>query len=152
MAKEFTSVDEYIHALEDEKREAIESLREVILAKIPAGFKETMSYGMIGYVVPFDIYPSGYHCNTKLPLPFLNIAAQKNFVALYHMGLYADEQLMKWFVEAYPQYSDKKLDIGKSCIRFKKTADIPFALIGDLVSKMTVKRWIELYESNYKSK
>jgi hypothetical protein len=111
-----------------------------------------MNYGMIGYVIPHSLYPSGYHCDPKLPLPFMNIASQKNFVAVYHMGMYADQNLMDWFLDAYKQTSTKKLDMGKSCIRFKKMEDIPFALIGKLASKLTVQQWITLYESAFKKK
>jgi len=107
---------------------------------------------MIGYVVPHNIYPDGYHCDTKLPLPFISIASQKNFIALYHMGIYANPDLLEWFVKEYPNHSKYKLDMGKSCIRFKKTDQIPFQLIGQLVKKMTVDEWIGLYEKQYKSK
>jgi hypothetical protein len=106
---------------------------------------------MIGDVVPHSIYSNGYHCNPKFPLPFINIASQKNFVALYHMGIYADQTLYDWFVTEYPKHAKYKLDMGKSCIRFKKMDDIPYALIGELVEKMSVKAWIELYESKVKS-
>jgi len=111
-----------------------------------------MSYGMIGYVVPHSIYPEGYHCDTKLPLPFLSIASQKNFVAVYHMGIYADPELLNWFVGEYPKYCKRKLDMGKSCIRFKKLEEFPYQLIGELCAKMSAERWIEIYESNIKRK
>lgn len=143
-------VKEYINQLEGERKEAIEKLRKVILDNLPEGFQEVISYKMIGYVVPHSIYPNGYHCNTKLPLPFINIASQKSHVALYHMGIYANEGLMNWFTKEYPNHSNKKLDRGKSCIRFKKVEDIPYELIGDLVSKITVEDWISSYEENFK--
>jgi hypothetical protein len=108
-----------------------------------------MSYGMIGYVVPKSIYPSGYHCDTKLPLPFINLASQKNFIALYHMGIYADEKFLNWFVNEFPKHTKAKLDMGKSCIRFKKPEQIPFELIAELVSKISVQNWIDLYESKF---
>lgn len=142
--------EEYISQLEEERQIAISELRKVILKNIPKGFHEEMSYGMIGYVVPKSIYPNGYHCDTKLPLPFITIASQKNFIALYHMGIYMDEALMEWFVTEFPKHSNKKLDMGKSCIRFKNTDQLPLKLIGELVSKMTVKNWIALYESKLK--
>lgn len=144
------TIEEYIENLTEDRREAIEKLRVVIKENIPSGFEEMINYGMIGYVVPHTIYPSGYHCDPKLPLPFLNIASQKSHVAVYHMGVYANEDLMGWFVDEYPKYSKKKLNMGKSCIRFKKVEDIPYELIGELVSKMTVEDWITLYEKNIK--
>lgn len=139
--------DEYFASLPADRKNAMIELRKTILKNIPKGFKEVMSYGMIGYVVPHSTYPNGYHCDPKLPLPFLNIASQKNFIAVYHMGVYSDPKLLDWFVKEYPKHSKAKLDMGKSCIRFKKPAEIPFKLIGELVSKMTPKDWIERYES-----
>lgn len=128
----------------------MKQLRNVIVKNLPKGFREEMSYGMIGYVVPLSIYPDGYHCNPKLPLPFLTIASQKNYIAVYHMGIYADKKLMAWFSKEYPAYSGKKLDMGKSCIRFTSPDDIPYDLIGLLASKMTPKDWIVLYENNFR--
>ena len=125
-------------------------LRSVINENRPEGFEEKMSYGMIGWVVPHVLYPAGYHCDTKLPLPFMNIASQKNFVALYHMGNYSDKNLLYWFVNEYTAQSKVKLDMGKSCIRFKKPEHIPYDLIGELVRKMSVKDWIQTYETSYK--
>lgn len=146
------TVDDYIENLTEDRREAVEKLRTVIKENIPAGFEEMINYGMIGYVVPHSIYPLGYHCDTKLPLPFINVASQKSHVAVYHMGVYANEKLMEWFVNEYPNHSKKKLNMGKSCIRFKKVEDIPYDLIGELVSKMTVEDWVKLYEKNIKKK
>lgn len=142
--------DQYTALLPDNRKEAIQKLRETIKANLPAGFEETMSYGMIGYVVPHSLYPKGYHCDTKLPLPFINLASQKNFIALYHMGMYADKTLFDWFQAEYPKHCKTKLDMGKSCIRFKKMDDIPYALIGQLAGKMTVQEWITLFEENLK--
>lgn len=142
--------EEYIDQLPKERQVVIKKLRKLIVENIPKGFSETISYGMIGYVVPHEIYPKGYHCDPKLPLPFMSIASQKNFVALYHMGIYADKKLYEWFVEEYPKHSKYKLDMGKSCIRFKRMDDIPYDLIEELVKKMTVNEWIDLYESNVK--
>lgn len=139
--------EEYIKQLPEERQVIIKKLRKIIVENIPKGFSETISYGMIGYVVPHEIYPKGYDCDPKLPLPFMSIASQKNFVALYHMGIYADKKLYEWFVEEYPKHSKYKLDMGKSCIRFKRMNDIPYNLIEELVKKMTVKEWIDLYES-----
>ena len=150
MISKSSTIEEYISQLPEDRIEFMETLRNVIKDNLPAGFHEEMSYGMIGYVVPFSIYPSGYHCNTKLPLPFMNIASQKNFIAIYHMGLYADPILNSWFLEEYPKHSSKKLDMGKSCLRFKKSEDIPFELIGLLVQKMSPANWIAMYEKLYK--
>lgn len=152
MTSDAATPEEYIKNLPEDRKRAISALRKIILANLPKGFKEVMSYGMIGYVVPHSIYPDGYHCSPELPLPFMNIASQKNFVALYHMGIYADKSLHDWFVTEYPKHVKTKLDMGKSCVRFKKVALIPYELIGDLCSKMTVEQWIELYESNIKSR
>ncbi len=143
------TVDEYISQVPDLQREAITQLREVILSNLPEGFSEEMNYGMMGYVVPHSLYPKGYHCDPKLPLPFLSVAAQKNFIAVYHMGIYADARLLDWFTSEYPKHSKLKLDMGKSCIRFKNPAQIPFGLIGELVGKMQVADWISCYESNF---
>lgn len=152
MTSEAATPEEYLRNLPEERKSAISSLRKTILANLPKGFEEVMSYGMIGYVVPHTIYPNGYHCSPELPLPFINIASQKNFVAFYHMGIYADKSLHDWFVTQYPKHVKTKLDMGKSCVRFKKVELIPYELLGDLCSKMTVDQWIELYESNIKSK
>lgn len=145
------SVDEYIANVSENYRDAIQKLREVVKNNIPEGFEEMLNYGMIGFVVPHELYPNGYHCDPKLPLPFINIAAQKNFISFYHMGIYAETSLLDWFVEEYAKASTQKLDIGKSCIRFKKADHIPYELIGELVKKMTVKNWIEVYESAFVS-
>lgn len=142
--------DQYISELPEDRRNAMEQLRKVVTNNIPAGFKEVMSYGMLGYCVPHEIYPNGYHCNPKDPLPFFAVASQKNSINIYHMMIYADKNLHDWFVAEYPKYSKSKLDMGKSCIRFKKTADIPYDLIGELLTKVTVDQWIERYESNLK--
>lgn len=152
MPSKATTVDQYMEELPPERKRAIAELRSVIGKNIPKGFQEAMSYGMIGYVVPHSKYPAGYHCDPKLPLPFISVASQKSFIALYHMGLYADPELLKWFTEAYAKASSKKMDMGKSCLRFKKVEEIPFQLIGELASKMSADEWIELYERNFKAK
>ena len=146
------SVSDYLEAVPAERKDAFNKLRQVILANLPLGFQEEMSYGMIGYVVPHSIYPAGYHCDTKLPLPFVSIASQKNFVALYHLGIYADKNLLNWFVAEFPKHSPLKLDMGKSCIRFKNPDKIPFDLIAQLMQKVTVDDFIQLYEENYLKK
>ena len=138
--------DHYVSHLPEDRIPSMETLRQVIKNKLPPGFEETMSYGHIGYVVPHSVYPAGYHCDPKLPLPFMSIASQKNFVAVYHMGIFANPELMEWFTAEYPKHAKGKLDMGKSCIRFKKPGQIPFQLIGELASKMTVEDWVILYE------
>jgi hypothetical protein len=144
------SPEDYISQLPKERQGIIAKLRHVILQNLPKGFEEQMSYGMLGYVVPHSLYPDGYHCNPKLPLPFLNLASQKNFIAVYHMGLYADPRIYSWFITEYPKHCHRKLDMGKSCVRFKYLDDIPYDLIGELCTKMTPEHWIELYEKNLK--
>lgn len=150
MTSKATTPEEYIQELPEDRVEAITKLRKVINDNLPEGFKEEMSYGMIGYVVPHSIYPDGYHCSPKLPLPFMSFASQKNSVNFYHMGIYAKPELLNWFISEYPKYSNQKLDMGKSCVRFKKLDQIPFELIGKLVQKMTVEDWISCYEANIK--
>jgi uncharacterized protein YdhG (YjbR/CyaY superfamily) len=140
----------YIEQIPVERKAIMQELRQTILDNLPNGFKEEMSYGMIGYVVPHTLYPKGYHCDPKLPLPFLSIASQKNFIAIYHMGIYADVQLLNWFTKEFPKHTKAKLDMGKSCIRFKKINDIPMSLIAALCKKMTPQQWIQLYESAFK--
>ena len=150
MQSKATTPAAYIAEMPEERQKAFNKLRSVIKKNIPKGFKETMGYGMMGYCVPHSVYPAGYHCNPKDPLPFIGLASQKNFIAVYHMGIYADPALQKWFVAAHAKASPKKLDMGKSCIRYKKPEDIPFELIGELASKMTPGDWIALYEKKLK--
>ncbi|MBX2873864.1 MAG: DUF1801 domain-containing protein [Saprospiraceae bacterium] len=145
-----TTPQEYVNSLPEDRKEAIQKLREVISANIPEGFEECINYGMIGYVVPHSIYPSGYHVDNKLPLPFMNVASQKSHIAVYHSGVYANEELNKWFQEEYSKKGTTKLNMGKSCIRFKKPQHIPYDLIGELASKLTVQQWIDMYESQIK--
>jgi hypothetical protein len=142
--------DQYFSELPEERMLAMSELRKVILKNLPKGFSEQMGSGMVNYCVPHSKYPAGYHCNPKDPLPFLAIASQKNFIAVYHMGMYADPKLLKWFTNEYPKHMTTKLDMGKSCLRFKKPNQIPFKLIGELVSKMSTDDWIKLYEKNLK--
>jgi uncharacterized protein YdhG (YjbR/CyaY superfamily) len=146
------TVQEYLEVLPADRREVISKLREVIMANLPKGFSEEMSYGMIGYVVPHSLYPSGYHCDPKLPLPFLNIASQKNFIAIYHMGIYGNPKLLEWFTTEYSKHVKTKLDMGKSCIRFKNPEHIPYDLLAELCRKMTPQDWIESYERTYRKK
>ena len=150
MTSEAKTPAEYIKELPADRKEAVTKLRDVILKNLPNGFKEQMGYGMLGYVVPHTIYPPGYHCDPKLPLPFAGMASQKNFIGFYHMGIYAMPDLLKWFVTEYPKHSSAKLDMGKSCIRFKKPEHIPYKLIGELMNKVSVEQWVEVYEKNIK--
>lgn len=150
MKVDANDIESYLQAIDPAKKKAYEKLRAVVSENIPEGFEETFIYGSIGYVVPKSSYPDGYHCDPKVPLPFVNVACQKNFIALYHMGIYANNDLLEWFVAEYPKHSKFKLDMGKSCIRFKKVDDIPYELIGDLMRKMSMEQWIHIYESNIK--
>lgn len=149
MTSKVTSVDQYINEAPEDRRAALQQLRAIILNNLPEGFQEEMSYGMIGYVVPHSIYPKGYHCTPKLPLPFMSFSSQKNSINFYHMGIYAKPELYDWFVAEYPKHSKQKLDIGKSCFRIKKPENIPFELIGELVKKMSVAEWIKTYEAAF---
>ena len=149
MQSDCKTPQEYLDSLPEDRKIAIEKLRKIIKLNLPEGFQEEMSYGMLGYVVPHSIYPKGYHCKPNLPLPFMNIASQKNFIALYHIGVYANPELLNWFVAEYSKQVKSKIDMGKSCIRFKKMEDIPYELIGELAAKMTVSEWISIYENNF---
>ncbi|MFY8008886.1 MAG: DUF1801 domain-containing protein [Flavobacterium sp.] len=141
---------DYIAELPEDRKKVMEQLRKTITDNLPEGFQEGMGYGMLGYAVPHSIYPKGYHCNPKDPLPFMGLASQKNFIAFYHMGVYADKNLYDWFVAEYAKRCKYKLDMGKSCVRFKKMDDIPYDLIAELVQKISVQDWIALYESAFK--
>ena len=150
MQSKATTPEQYLSELPEDRKEAMLRLRNAIKENLPQGFEEVISYGMLGYVVPHSIYPSGYHCDPKLPLPFINLASQKNFIALYHMGIYANKNLESWFVSEYPKHVKTKLDMGKSCIRFKKMDDIPFDFIGELAAKVSVEDWISNYEKAFR--
>lgn len=152
MKSEAKSVEEYLAQVPDERTESVKKLYEIITENLPAGFQNNISYGMIGWSIPLETYPPGYHCTPNTPLPFINLASQKNFIALYHMGIYTNPDLLHWFVAEYPKYSKRKLDMGKSCIRFKKPEDIPFQLIAELCQKITPQNWIALYEKEFKKK
>lgn len=152
MTSKAATADQYLAELPVERQEAMEKLRDTLLKHLPKGFKETMSYGMVTYCVPHETYPAGYHCNPEQPLPFISLASQKNYIALHHMGLYADPKLLEWFTTEYPKHSKMKLDMGKGCVRFKKPEAIPFELIGQLAEKVTPQQWIECYESAFRRK
>jgi len=150
MRSEATTVAEYLSSLPEERAEPMNKLYNAIKKNLPKGFAEGMGYGNMGWSVPHSMYPAGYHCDPAQPLPFLGIASQKNFIAVYHMGIYSDPTLLKWFTGEYPKHSKRKLDMGKSCIRFKNMNDIPYQLIGELASKMTPEDWINMYEKALK--
>jgi hypothetical protein len=150
MQSKANTIVEYFASLPDERKEVMQKLHQVIMSNLDSDFSSGISYGMIGYAVPHSVYPSGYHCDPKQPLPFMSLASQKNFIALYHMAVYAKKELYDWFVSEYPKHCKTKLDMGKSCIRFKKMDDIPFDLIGKLTQKVSVPQWIEIYESQLK--
>lgn len=150
MNYEANSPEAYINLVPKDRQEPLARLRDVISKNLPKGFEEGMLYKMIGYYVPHSFYPNGYHCDPKTPLPFINVASQKNSVNLYHMGIYVNKDLHDWFVAEYPKHCKRKLDMGKSCVRFKYMDDIPFELVGELTRKMSVKQWIEIYEQNIK--
>lgn len=143
-------VQDYIDALPDERREAFSKLINTFMEHLPKGFELCISYNMPTFVVPLSRYPQGYHCKAETPLPFISVASQKNFIAVYHMGIYAQQELLDWFVQEYPKYCKTKLDMGKSCIRFKKPEQIPFELLGQLAEKISVDEWIALYEKSYR--
>lgn len=146
------TVKEILINVPAERAEAFNKLHDVIVRNLPKGFEPGISYGGLGYVIPHTLYPAGYHCKPSEPLPFAGIASQKDSINFYHMGIYADPELMEWFVTEYPKHTKQKLDIGKSCVRFKKMDDIPYALIGKLMKKMSAKDWIAKYEAAYKPK
>ena len=150
MKIEANSPDEYASKIPEDRKDAFNKLRKTILEYIPKGFEEMMNYGMIGYVVPKSIYPPGYHVTPDLPLPFANIANQKNFIGFYHMGVYANPEIYNWFTDEYKKRCKYKLDMGKSCVRLKKLDDIPYDLIGELMEKISVADWIKTYEENLK--
>ena len=147
-----SSPDDYIAQIPEERQEAAKKLRKVILDNLPQGFEEGIQYGMIGYYVPHSVYPDGYHCDSKIPLPFMSFASQKNSINLYHSGIYAVSEIHDWFVAEYPKHCKQKLDMGKSCIRFKKIDDIPYNLIAELLTKLNTQEWIDIYETNIKKK
>jgi uncharacterized protein YdhG (YjbR/CyaY superfamily) len=144
------SIDDYISKIPEERQEIFKNIFDTINDNLPKGFTNNISYGMVGWAVPLETYPAGYHCTPGSPLPFMALASQKNFIAFYHMGMYAKPELLNWFVEEFPKHSKRKLDMGKSCVRFKKMDDIPLELIAELSKRMTVEDWINTYESNFK--
>lgn len=141
-------INKYLEDKEEKWQEAFFELYKTIAENIPSGFEFEMQYGMPSFVVPLAIFPEGYHCKPDTPLPFISIGIQKKHIAVYHMGIYADEELLGWFQQAYSNSVSTKLNMGKSCIRFTNPKKIPYALIGDLASKITVDEWIKMYKGN----
>lgn len=150
MTYDVNTVDEYLAVIPEDRKAPFSRIRTVILENLPEGFEETISYKMPSYVVPHSIYPAGYHCDPKVPLPYISIASQKHFIGFYHMGIYSDPNLLDWFQAAYADMDIGKLDMGKSCIRLKKMDSIPLELIGELVTRMSVDEWIATYEKEIK--
>ncbi|MDR5590746.1 DUF1801 domain-containing protein [Christiangramia sp. SM2212] len=150
MKIEANSPDDYMKKVPQERITAMTKLRQAIKENLPQGFEETINYGMIGFVIPHNIYPSGYHCDPSLPLPFINLASQKNYIAVYHMGIYSDKNIQEWFVGEFKNRTGKKPDMGKSCIRLNNLENIPYDLIGELSSKISVSEWIATYEKSIK--
>jgi hypothetical protein len=150
MQSKAVNIEEYLSELPDDKKGAVAQLHQLIIKNLPKGYQPHMGYGMLCYSIPHSIYPAGYHCSPELPLPFMSLAAQKNSINLYHMGIYANPELLKWFQDEFPKHCKTKLDMGKSCIRFKKPDQIPFELIAELCQKITVEEYIKMYETNYK--
>lgn len=149
MTSNAATVQEYLDGLAPDRREAIEAVREVVLKNLQPGFEEGMQYGMIGYYVPHSIYPPGYHCDKTQPLPFAHIASQKNHMAIYLMCIYGSPELNKWFVEAY-EATGKKLDMGKSCVRFKKLENLALDVVGEAIRRVSVDAFVSTYESAIK--
>ena len=147
-----TTPEAFIAALPDDRKNAVAQLRQTLQQHLPAGFKETMNYGMISYVVPHEKYPAGYHCDPKLPLPFISISNTKGHIGLHHIGLYSNPELLDWFTSQYPYYSKIKLDMGKGCVRFKKPEAIPYELVAKLAQRVDPDQWIAWYEQNLKNR
>ena len=144
------TIESYINSLPIDRKESVNKIIKVVEENIPVGYAIIMNYSMPSFVIPHSIYPAGYHVTPNLPLPFIGIASQKNHIGFYHMGLYADSKLLNWFISEYPKYCKSKLDMGKSCIRFKKMDEIPYELVAELSKKMTIQDWISIYEKNVK--
>jgi uncharacterized protein YdhG (YjbR/CyaY superfamily) len=146
MTSNAKTVEEYLAALPEDRREAIGQLRAVILQSLPQGYEETMQYGHIAYVVPHKLYPAGYHCNPADPLPYASLASQKSHMALYLMTVYGQPALAEWLREQYAARG-LKLDMGKSCIRFKKLQQVPLDVIGEIIAKVPVEAYIAACEA-----
>ncbi len=152
MTNKINSVAEYIETLPEERKEIIEKLRKVIKENLPAGFEESISYGSIGYVVPLEIYPQGYHVETNTPLPFIGLSNWKNHISFSHWGIYINKELLEWFKDEYAKQAKYKLSMGKACVNLKRMNDIPYNLIGQLCRKISVFEFIEMYEKAFVKK
>ena len=158
MAATLTTVKEYLAGLPEERRAALGAVRDVILKNLDSGYEEGVSYGMIGYYVPHRLYPAGYHCDPKQPLPFIVLGSQKNYMSLHMMCLYSTgdpdgpaAKLLEWFQTEWAK-SGKKLDMGKACIRFKTADDLALGVIGKVVKKVPAREWIETNEKFLKAR
>lgn len=150
MSVKILTVEDYLEKLPNERKEVLHKIRQILLSNLPNGFQEEMNYGLPSFVVPKKLYPPGYHVNPKISLPFISLASQKNHIGFYHLGLYANPSLLQWFTRAYSNTVKYKLDMGKSCIRFKKMDTIPYVLLKELAQKMTPEEWISIYEKHLK--
>ena len=146
MQSKAKTVAEYLHSLPEDRKKVMMAMRKALKQNLPKGFEECMSSGMINYVVPHSLYPNGYHVTPQHPLPFVAIASQKNYISLYHMALYQGV-LLEWFIEEWREHTEKKLDMGKCCVRFKNPEDVPIALIEKLAGRMSPQHWIGHYEA-----
>ena len=151
MPSKATTVEEYLSGLTEDRRKAIEAVRQVILKNLDKDYEEGIQYGMIGYYVPHRVYPAGYHCDPKQPLPFAGLASQKNYMSLYLMCVYGDTDQSKWFREAWAK-TGKKLDMGKSCVRFKKVEDLALDVIAETIKAVPAKKYVEYCEAAPKKK
>jgi len=145
-----SSIETYLNSLSKDRKESVQKIIKVVEDNIPFGYSKIMNYNMPSFVIPHSIYPDGYHVTPVLPLPFIGVASQKNHIGFYHMGLYANPKLLDWFISEYPKFCTSKLDMGKSCVKFKNMNNIPYELIGELSKQMTTKEWINIYEKNIK--
>lgn len=137
---------QYLEELPDERRDVMTALHDIIIANLRGGFEPVMNYGMLGYVVPHSVYPAGYHCNPKQPLPYMSLASQKQYISVYHMGLYAESGALDWFQSEYAKRVEGRLDMGKCCVRFRKPGLVPVELIGELAGRFTAGDWVAQYE------
>ena len=147
MQSQATSVAAYLKSLPEDRRQALEAVRKVVLAHLDKDFEEGMQYGMIGYYVPHRIYPAGYHCDPKQPLPYAALASQKAHMSIYLNCLYTSPEDTAWFQAAW-KAAGKKLDAGKSCVRFKKLEDLALDVIGEAVGRVTAKQFVARYEAS----
>jgi hypothetical protein len=151
MQSKATTVEQYLAGLTDDRREALQAVRQVVLANLDKDYEEGMQYGMIGYYVPHRVYPAGYHCDPRQPLPFAGLASQKNYMSLYLMCVYGNSEHSRWFRDAWSK-TGKKLDMGKSCVRFKRPDDLALEVIAEAIRRVPAKTYIAHCEAAYNSK